>query len=105
MLKAWKCLMAAQQFLYYSMLGDLGPERQTLERTMCRTQTVNIIENKDVIPTDHVVRWRVRLGKDKHRISEQAIVINRLKNRSNRLSPRKLDLIVSSGSELQDKAA
>lgn len=56
MLKAWKCLMAAQQFLYYPVLVDLGLGRQTLERTMCRTQTVNIIEKGDVIPTDHVVR-------------------------------------------------
>ena len=66
---------------------------------------VNIIEKGDAILTDHVVRWKVRLGKDKNRISEQAIVINRLKNRSNRPSPRKLDLIVSSGSELLNKAA
>ena len=53
MLKAWKCLMAAQQFLYYPMLVDLGLGRQSLEMTMCRTQAVDIVEKGDEDPTDH----------------------------------------------------
>ena len=87
MLKAWKCLKATQQFLCYPMLVDLELGRQTLERTTCQTQTVNIIEKGDVISTDHVVKWKVRLGKDKNWISERVILVNRLKNRSNRPSP------------------
>ncbi|CAG7560301.1 unnamed protein product [Fusarium equiseti] len=68
-------------FSNHPMPVDLRLGRRALEMTMRRYLIVDVIEQGDEVPTDHLVRWKERLGTNENWISEQAIVVKWLMKR------------------------